>query len=399
MDTFTEVTRRGLFGRLGQSIKGIVFGAVLFLASFPVLFVNEGCAVKDHKRLAEARKAAVELTSSAVLSENEGKLVVVSDEATTDEEVRDPQFGVQVAALRLERRAEMYQWQEESSTKTKKNAGGSETKTTEYRYKKTWSQSVINSGNFKRPQGHENPSSMPVKSADFQAGVIQLGEFKLPSELARKISNDEDIVLTDEDFAKLTEEDQARFKLHEGGLYLGSNPDSPAIGDVRVRFEQVKPAAVTVRSEQQGSTFAPWTSSNGGEVHEIRMGTLSADEMNEKAVTAAKIRTWAVRLGGFLIMGMGLATIMGPLAVLGDVIPFVGNLVRGASGIVAFALAGVLSLIVIAIAWFTYRPMLSIPLLVGAGALAWWAASRGKGEAAAGPPKMEGDGTPPPMNF
>lgn len=134
-------------------------------------------------------------------------------------------------------------------------------------------------------------------------------------------------------------------------------------------------------------------------MHEIRMGMLSADEMNEKAVTAAKMRTWAVRLGGFLIMGMGLATIVGPLAVLGDVIPFIGSLIRGASGFVAFALAGVLSLVVIAIAWFTYRPMLSIPLLVGAGALAWWVARRGKGEAAAGPPAVEGNGSPPPMNF
>ena len=399
MDTFTEVTRRGLFGRLGQSVKGLVFGAVLFLASFPVLFINEGCAVKDHKRLAEAREAAVELTSPVVLTENEGRLVVTSGEATTDEEVRDPYFQVQVAALRLERRAEMYQWKEETSTKKRKNVGGSETRETEYRYKKAWSQSLISSSNFKRSQGHENPTSMPVKSADFQAEVIQLGEFRLPAELARKISDDQDIVLTEEDFAKLSEEDRARFKLHDGGLYLGSNPDSPAIGDVRVRFEQVKPTVVTVRSEQQGSSFAPWMSSNGGEVHEIRMGALSADQMNEKAVTAAKFRTWAVRLGGFLIMGMGLATIVGPLAVLGDVIPFVGSLVRGASGVVAFALAGVLSLSVIAIAWFTYRPMLSIPLLVVAGALTWWVASRGKGEAAAGPPAVESDGTPPPMNF
>lgn len=324
---------------------------------------------------------------------------MVSDRATTDEEVRDPYFQVQVAALRLKRLAEMYQWKEESSTKTEKNAGGSETKTTEYRYKKNWSQSLIDSSNFKRPQGHENPSSMSVKSDEFLAKVIQLGEFRLPATLARKISNDEDVVLTAEDFAKLPEEDRARFTLYDGGWYLGDNPDSPAIGDVRVSFEQVKPAAVTVRSEQEGSSFAPWTSSSGGEVHEIRMGMLSADEMNEKAVTAAKMRTWAVRLGGFLIMGMGLATIVGPLAVLGDVIPFIGSLIRGASGFVAFALAGVLSLVVIAIAWFTYRPMLSIPLLVGAGALAWWVASRGKGEAAAGPPAVEGNGLPPPMNF
>ena len=399
MDTFTEVTRRGLFGRLGQSIKGIVFGAVLFLASFPVLFINEGCAVKDHKRLAEARKAAVELSSTSVLAENEGRLVVVSGEATTDEEVRDPQFQVQVAALRLERRAEMYQWKEQTSTKTRKNVGGSETKETEYRYEKTWSRNVINSGSFKRSQGHENPSSMPVTSEEFQAKVIQLGDFLLPADLSRKIRNDEDIVLTEQDLTKMSAEDQARFKLHDGGLYLGESPGSPAIGDVRVRFEQVLPTDVTVRSAQRGSSFEPWASSNGGEVHEIRMGLLTADEMNEKAVTAAKLRTWAVRLGGFLIMGMGLATIVGPLAVIGDVIPFVGSLIRGASGFVAFALAGVLSLIVIAIAWFTYRPMLSIPLLVGAGALAWWVASRGKGEASGSPPPMESDSTPPPMNF
>ena len=173
---------------------------------------------------------------------------MVSDRATTDEEVRDPYFQVQVAALRLKRLAEMYQWKEESSTKTEKNAGGSETKTTEYRYKKNWSQSLIDSGNFKRPQGHENPSSMSVKSDEFLAKVIQLGEFRLPATLARKISNDEDVVLTAEDFAKLPEEDRARFTLYDGGLYLGDNPDSPAIGDVRVSFEQVKPAAVTVRS-------------------------------------------------------------------------------------------------------------------------------------------------------
>src|SRR5438132_6417958 len=42
MDQYVEYTRRGLFGNIGQSIAGVAFGALLFIAAFPVLWWNEG---------------------------------------------------------------------------------------------------------------------------------------------------------------------------------------------------------------------------------------------------------------------------------------------------------------------------------------------------------------------
>ena len=52
-DSFTEVTHQSWGSRLGGAFKGIVFGIILFIVSFPLLFWNEGRAVKRHKTLEE----------------------------------------------------------------------------------------------------------------------------------------------------------------------------------------------------------------------------------------------------------------------------------------------------------------------------------------------------------
>jgi uncharacterized membrane protein len=418
MDHFTEVTHQGILGRLGNSIKGIVVGGGLLIASFPILFVNEGCAVKDFRRLTEARKAAVEVPSDSVSPENEGRLLVVSGEATTDEEVEDPDFDVRAKALRLEREVVMYQWDEDVSKSTEKKVGGGETTTKEYSYEKKWSEGLKRSSDFKRPDGHRNPTEMPFESAKFQAKEVLLGAFQLPQDLVSKISGDEPLPLTDADLQRMppailkkgigqrllaeAPEDAssaAGVSLVDGALYLGQDPDSPVIGDVRVAFETVLPSTVTVRSEQRNQSFTAWSSSTGAQVHEIRMGTLSAKEMNAKAVSAAKIRTWLVRLGGFFAMGLGLSIILGPLSVVLDVVPFLGSMVRGASALVAFVLAALMSLVVIAIAWFTYRPLLSIPLLVVAAVLGWWLSRRGQQQVSPTASGAAGSGVLPPMTF
>ena len=46
MDEYVEQTTTGLGSRLAQSIKGVALGIVLFIIAFPVLWFNEGYAVK-----------------------------------------------------------------------------------------------------------------------------------------------------------------------------------------------------------------------------------------------------------------------------------------------------------------------------------------------------------------
>ena len=41
-EQYTEVTRKGYGTRIGESITGILFGLILFIASFVLIFWNEG---------------------------------------------------------------------------------------------------------------------------------------------------------------------------------------------------------------------------------------------------------------------------------------------------------------------------------------------------------------------
>ena len=159
-DNYTETSSQSIFGRLGDAIKGVLFGLVLIPLAIVLLFWNEGRAVKTAASLKEGAAAVVAVSAAAVVPANEGKLVHLSGEATTSDVVRDPLFGVAQQALRLTRTVEMFQWQEEKKSETqKKLGGGTETQTT-YTYTKNWAGQVIRSSEFKQPAENANPAAM-----------------------------------------------------------------------------------------------------------------------------------------------------------------------------------------------------------------------------------------------
>ena len=69
-DSFTETVSTGWFSRIGDSIKGILFGLLLVIAAFPVLFINEGCAVKTRKTLDQGNKEFVHVDPTAIDTSN-----------------------------------------------------------------------------------------------------------------------------------------------------------------------------------------------------------------------------------------------------------------------------------------------------------------------------------------
>lgn len=123
MDQFTDVSHEGGLSRIGSSFGAAIFGVVLFLASFPLLWWNEGRAVDRMRDLEEGQAAAVSVQSDRVDAGNEGKLVHTTGTATTDEELADEALGVKAVGLRLRRSVEMFQWEEEKHTKTRKKVG------------------------------------------------------------------------------------------------------------------------------------------------------------------------------------------------------------------------------------------------------------------------------------
>jgi hypothetical protein len=360
-DSFTETTSQGWFSRIIGSIKSVLFGLVLFVVSFPLLFWNEGRAVRTAKSLEEGAGVVVSVPADAVDAGKEGKLVHLSGQATTTEVLADGEFGVQANAIKLIREVEMYQWGEDKKSETKKKLGGGEETVTTYSYSKEWSDQLIDSSDFKEPSGHENPSQFPVDAQAKTASKVTLGAFTLSEPIVSDLDQSETLAV---DSATLPAAMKAEVKANGGGYYRGADPASPAVGDVRITFKVVKPAVISLVARQVRDTFEAYQAQAGDTILLVKYGTLSAEAMFQAAQRENAILTWILRGLGWFLMFLGLTMVFRPIAVFGDVIPLFGTLLGAGIGVFAGLTSIVLSLVTIAVAWIFYRPLLAIALLV-----------------------------------
>ncbi len=355
-----------------NSFAAIPLGIALLIASFPLLFWNEGRAVKTARALAEGAKKVITIDAGNVSPDFEGQLVHVSGKTNTAEILTDAQFGVSTNAIKLRRNVEMYQWQEKSSS-----SGNNENKT--YSYDKVWSKSVISSSGFNN-QSYTNPSSMPFQVTIKQANDVNLDAFVLPSSLISKINNYTAIVPDSSLLASLKASPSfANLNLEQQGqeIFIGyqGSPAKPEIGDIRIGFEQVLAGPVSVIAQQSGNSFTAFKAKSGRNLSMLRVGTLTADEMFTLAVKENNMLTWAMRFLGFFLMLGAFRIILGPLEAMTRGIPLLGTMVRAGLSAVSFVLAFALTLVTVAISWFTFRPLIAIPLLTLALAgifVAWW---------------------------
>lgn len=361
---FTETSRQSWFSRLGGAFKGILFGLVLFLLSFIFLFWNEGRAVERYKSLQEGAGVVVSVAADRVDPAHEGKLVHLTGPAKSDELLADDDFGVYVRAIHLDRKVEMYQWREEVERETKKKVGGGTETTSSYSYAKAWSDRLVDSSAFKVPAGHQNPPAMPYEARRVSAQRVTVGAFRLSPELIDRMGR---IQPLQPDPERLPAALRGKARLEGDGLFIGRDPAAPAIGDLRVSFQVVAPDTVSLVAQQTGDTFRAYQARAGGTVELLVTGTAAADAMFAAAQQSNRVLTWVFRLLGFLLMAVGLRMVLKPLSVLADVLPLLGNLAETASGMFAFLVAALLSLVTIAIAWLFYRPLLALALLALAG--------------------------------
>lgn len=389
MVDFTEVEEEGWLSRIMESIKGVAAGLAMVVLAFPILFMNEGCAVKIAKGLEEGKGAVVSVSADKVDSANEGKLVHMTGDTKVSETLKDATFGVEASGVRLFRNVEMYQWVEVKKTKKKKKLGGKKKKVTTYEYKKEWKSSLVNSDNFKLAKNKKgerliNPANMRYESKDVMASAVAFGAFELNDALKQKMTKSKPLAAKKEWLAKLPKSDMAR--LNGENIYLGSNPDSPRVGDMRVSFSVVPVSVVSVVAKQAGNSFTPYVTKTDTQIQMLEQGKLTAAQMFKNAEDANVARTWIVRLIGFLMMAIGFGLVFKPLSVVADVVPFIGDIVGMGFAVVAGALAIPLSLITIGVAWVFYRPLVGIPLLLlGIGGLVGVKVLAAKKKAAAAP--------------
>lgn len=211
--------------------------------------------------------------------------------------------------------------------------------------------------------GHENNTVQNFRSGASQADNVTVGAFRLPETLINKITSSEPYPLKEVPTELASETANIA-----GGVFHTGDATSPTIGDERVTFSLTRPGNVSVLAVQKGNSFEPFRAKNGKIRFELLEGLLSADEMVMHLEQQAKFLRWALRIAGFVLMSIGFGLILKPLSVLADIVPFLGNLVGAATGIIGMLLAAGITLVIIAIGWITFRPLIAIPILLVAGA-------------------------------
>jgi hypothetical protein len=373
------VETEGYLSRLGGSIKGVLVGIIFFVVSFPLLWWNEGRAVKTARSLEEGATSVVSVTK--LDPANEGKLIHFSGDAHSDETLTDAEFGVSAAGLRLRRKVEMYQWEERSESR--QNTGGS--KTTTYTYDKKWSPLVISSHEFKEA-GHDNPPQMKVPDNDLAATHAKLGDFALSSDVIHQLDRWEPVAA---ELAKVPRGEGEQVKQSGASLFVGGNPGNPEVGDARVSFDKVgSPVTMSIVAQQAGGGFAAFPTKAGRKLLLTAMDTRDAATMFKQAEEANAHLTWILRGVAWLLMTLGVFLVLRPITMVANFIPFAGSLLSTGAFLLAAVGATGLSLVTVAVAWIAYRPVLGIALLVGAavmifGAMAMMRGARARKQVAA----------------
>ena len=266
---------------------------------------------------------------------------------------------------------ETYQWEETSKSEEKKQLGGSTETVTTYEYKKVWSPRSINSAQFKQPNGHENPASLPYESRTWSAGTVTMGQYTLSNTHTKAISN-----FTPLDIPQVQ---MPQGISHSGQqLYYGVNSSNPSIGDQRIRFEVVLPQTFSAIGRLSGAELVEHVASNGHSIALIQAGFITADAMFETAKSKNAMLTWILRAVGTALLMLAFSMIFKPLSVVADVVPMIGNIVEMGTGFVSAILALIIALVTICVAWLFYRPLMATALLMIVAGLIYWFVRRAK---------------------
>lgn len=227
----------------GATPAQVLVGITLAAAIVALLWV----AWRRADSAPQASSGATEPAPVAVSSEridpaNQGRMIEVGGTLRGTDAPLDEQFGIraEAGAIGLMRSVEMRQWRENCAQET---CG----------YEQVWSGELIDSSAFRQRHGHENPPQSPFDGQLFDGGELRLGAFRFDPELAAQVLFDDHAPLPlPVRAAQLPPNLAAAFSDRDGVLYSG-DPDRPAVGDVRVRYEVIEPIeASRVRGVQDG---------------------------------------------------------------------------------------------------------------------------------------------------
>ena len=369
-DQVSVTTSTSWFSRLGSALKGVLAGFALVLGAIILLGWNEGRSIQSIRSNNEGARSVVSVAPDRVQATNEGKLVHVSAPAAAMGDRQDSQLGIAAGGLVLARHVEHFQWVETSTSETRTKLGGGQETLTTYSYKTEWSATPQDSSGFNQPQGHQNPV-VALKDTVVLADNASVGAFLVDRTALEQVSADTSLPLGAAQAQNVSTALSRPATAADNIIYVGTDPQAPQVGDMKISYRVIPQNTIlSVIGAQSGNNLRAYPTKAGNSILMVRTGTATAAEMFNAAKAANKTMTWVLRGVGLAMAIAAFGLILGPLGVLGDVVPLIGTIVRTGTGFVAGVLGVALALVVIAVSWIAFRPLLGIALLVVVAALA-----------------------------
>jgi len=190
--------------------------------------------------------------------DQQGYMVRVVGSLEVVESPLDQQFNQQANVPVLIRRVQMFQWHEQ-------RYGGPAS------YEMDWEDAPVDSSRFEHPEGHANPGTFPIQSAQFDAGLLRLNDFTLSASLVHGLTGDQAVT---PDLRNLPSNLAASFSLFNNSLVTSAVPSSPRTGDLRVSWEAVPTQEVTIVAKVEGSRLVPASDAADGVGFAVQPGDI-----------------------------------------------------------------------------------------------------------------------------
>lgn len=365
MSQFTETTQVGFFARMKNAIKGIGLGISLIGIAVYFLFWNEGNAVRTARALAEGAARVVSVDSAVLDPQNEARLVHINGPLVLAAPLADVALGVVAPAqtVRLERKVEQFAWIEDKQTTTETKLGGGQEKTTKYTYHMDWTDAPASGAEFRIPDGHVNPP-MPIASKVVRQPEGVIGAFTVNDEIS-DLGGATPVLLNAgqaQEVARALSLEQPA-KLVAGQIVFGADVTAPQLGDIRVSYQASTIDAASVVGVQRGDTLVPFTAQNGRKIYLVEEGLRTAEDMFQTAVASNTLKTWMLRIGLMVLLFLGFKALFGVVDVIASILPFLGWITSSVTSLISLALTLVVGGATMAVAWFYFRPVLSLVII------------------------------------
>ncbi len=365
-DYYSETTSTNWFQEMGNALFGMLIGLLLFLASFVLLFWNEG-----RVDLSQAAKAAIVISADAPAPQANGETVALTGAIASPEILGDGQYVKPGAYVALGRTVEMYSWRESESSKTTKQVGGGKTTTKTYRYNKVWTNKPESSAKFKQATAHRNPAKgltdqiYKVKDAKIgRYGVdmpnltsaVPMGTCNLDAAGNAARSTPSALRLQPDQLLPVAAGIAKPQLIGDQALFLGRGTmATPQVGDLRICYTVLpNQAQVTVFGKLAADRVIP---ANYGKEPFFRIALGERQAAIAGLKSEYNFQLWAIRIVGFVLMWVGLMLLMGVLSAIANVLPFLGDLVEAVSGFASFIVAGLLSTVTIIVSSLLHNPI------------------------------------------